>query len=89
MIYNAFAQLSARGLEDLGFVARREDGPYLCERRTASGGELPFNTNGGGLNYTHTGMYGMFALQESLGLSLVAKFQPKSTACGFPQRTGW
>jgi hypothetical protein len=24
------------------------------------------NTNGGGLSYTHTGMYGMFALQESV-----------------------
>jgi acetyl-CoA acetyltransferase len=24
------------------------------------------NTNGGGLSYTHTGMYGMFALQESI-----------------------
>jgi acetyl-CoA acetyltransferase len=24
------------------------------------------NTNGGGLSYTHTGMYGMFAMQESI-----------------------
>ena len=24
------------------------------------------HTNGGGLSYTHTGMYGMFALQESV-----------------------
>jgi hypothetical protein len=24
------------------------------------------NTNGGGLNYTHTGMYGMFAIQEAV-----------------------
>ena len=24
------------------------------------------NTNGGGLSYTHTGMYGMFAMQESV-----------------------
>jgi acetyl-CoA acetyltransferase len=24
------------------------------------------NTNGGGLCYTHTGMYGMFAIQESV-----------------------
>ena len=30
------------------------------------GGKLPLNTNGGGLSYTHTGMYGMFALQESV-----------------------
>lgn len=66
MIYDAFAQLPIWGLEDLGFVGRGEAGDYLCERRTAPGGELPLNTNGGGLSYTHTGMYGMFALQESV-----------------------
>ncbi len=27
---------------------------------------FPLNTNGGGLSYTHTGMYGMFAIQESV-----------------------
>ena len=36
------------------------------ERNTAPGGKLPLNTNGGGLSYTHSGMYGMFALQESV-----------------------
>ena len=36
------------------------------EGRTSPGGELPLNTNGGGLSYTHTGMYGMFAMQESV-----------------------
>jgi hypothetical protein len=29
-------------------------------------GELPLNTNGGGLSYMHSGMYGMYALQESV-----------------------
>ena len=27
---------------------------------------MPMNTNGGGLSYTHTGMYGMFLVQESV-----------------------
>jgi hypothetical protein len=27
---------------------------------------LPLNTNGGGLSYMHSGMYGMYALQESV-----------------------
>jgi hypothetical protein len=27
---------------------------------------LPLNTNGGGLPYMHSGMYGMYALQESV-----------------------
>jgi len=27
---------------------------------------IPLNTNGGGLSYMHSGMYGMYALQESV-----------------------
>ena len=27
---------------------------------------MPLNTNGGGLSYMHSGMYGMYALQESI-----------------------
>ena len=66
MIYDAFAHLPLFGLEDLGFVGRGESGPFIMERHTAPGGKLPLNTNGGGLSYAHTGMYGMFALQESV-----------------------
>ena len=43
-----------------------ESGPFFAAGKSAPGGELPINTNGGGLSYTHTGMYGMFALQESV-----------------------
>jgi acetyl-CoA acetyltransferase len=66
MIYDAFAHLPLYGLEDLGFVGRGEAAAFIRERNTAPGGKLPLNTNGGGLSYTHTGMYGMFALQESV-----------------------
>jgi len=66
MVYDAFAHLPLYGLEDLGFVGRGESGAFVAERHTAPGGKLPMNTNGGGLSYTHTGMYGMFALQESV-----------------------
>ena len=66
MIYDAFAHLPMYGLEDLGFVKRGEAKDFIWERNTAPGGKLPMNTNGGGLSYTHTGMYGMFALQESV-----------------------
>ena len=65
-IYDAFAHLPMYGLEDLGFVKRGEAKDFIWERNTAPGGKLPINTNGGGLSYTHTGMYGMFALQESV-----------------------
>ena len=39
---------------------------FIAERNTAPGGKLPLNTNGGGLSYMHSGMYGMYALQESV-----------------------
>jgi len=66
MIYDAFAHLPIYGLEDLGFVGRGEAGAFIQEGNTRPGGRLPLNTNGGGLSYTHTGMYGMFALQEAV-----------------------
>ena len=66
MIYDAFAHLPIYGLEDLRFVGRGEAGAFIAEGNTEPGGRLPMNTNGGGLSYTHTGMYGMFAIQESV-----------------------
>ncbi len=66
MIYDAFAHLPLYGLEDLGFVGRGESGEFIAAGHTRPGGRLPMNTNGGGLSYTHTGMYGMFAIQEAV-----------------------
>jgi acetyl-CoA acetyltransferase len=66
MIYDAFAHLPLYGLEDLGFVGRGEAAAFIGDRNTAIGGKLPCNTNGGGLSYMHSGMYGMYALQESV-----------------------
>jgi acetyl-CoA acetyltransferase len=66
MLYDAVAILPLMALEDLGFVARGDSAAFVAEGRTAIGGQLPVNTNGGGLNYTHSGMYGMYAIQESI-----------------------
>jgi acetyl-CoA acetyltransferase len=66
MIYDAFAHVPLYGLEDIGFVAPGESGAFVAEGHTSPGGRLPMNTNGGGLSYTHTGMYGMFAIQEAV-----------------------
>jgi acetyl-CoA acetyltransferase len=66
MFYDAFSHTPIYALEDLGFVKKGEGGPWMAEMRGAPGGDLPMNTNGGGLSYTHTGMYGMFAIQESM-----------------------
>ena len=45
---------------------RSESAAFIAEGHTRKGGSLPMNTNGGGLSYTHTGMYGMFAIQEAV-----------------------
>jgi len=66
MIYDAFAHLPLYGLEDLGFCKPGESAAFVRERNTAIGGVLPLNTNGGGLSYMHSGMYGMYAMQESV-----------------------
>jgi acetyl-CoA acetyltransferase len=66
MIYDAFAHLPLYGLEDLGFCKPGEAAAFVRERNTAIGGKLPTNTNGGGLSYMHSGMYGMYAMQESV-----------------------
>jgi acetyl-CoA acetyltransferase len=66
MFYDAFVHTPMFALEALGFVGKGESGPFFEEMRTAPGGDFPLNTNGGGLSYTHTGMYGMFAIQESV-----------------------
>lgn len=66
MGYDAFAHLPLYMLEDLGFVGRGESRDFIAEGHTGKGGSLPMNTNGGGLSYTHSGMYGMFAIQEAV-----------------------
>ena len=66
MIYDAFAHLPLYGLEDLGFVKPGEAASFIWDGNTRPGGKLPLNTNGGGLSFMHSGMYGMYALQESV-----------------------
>lgn len=66
MVYDAFAHLPIYGLADLGFCERGEAAAFIADGNTAPGGRLPMNTNGGGLSYMHSGMYGMYAMQESV-----------------------
>jgi acetyl-CoA acetyltransferase len=66
MIYDAFAHVPLYGLEDCGFVGRGEAVDFIRSGATSPTGTLPMNTNGGGLLYAHTGMYGMFAILESV-----------------------
>jgi acetyl-CoA acetyltransferase len=66
MGYDSFTITALLHLEDLGFCAKGEGGAFVEDGRTAPGGPLPMNTNGGGLSYTHPGMYGMFLLVEAV-----------------------
>ncbi|MEV1246676.1 thiolase C-terminal domain-containing protein [Nonomuraea sp. NPDC050022] len=89
MCYDAFAHVPLYMLEDLGFVGRGESGAFIADGNTRPGGSLPMNTNGGGLSYTHTGMYGMFAIQESVRqLRGEADAQVPDVEIGFVQGVG-
>ena len=65
MIYDSFTYTVLVTLESLGFCGRGEAPDFVANQRTAPGGEFAMNTNGGGLSYCHTGMYGMFLLLEA------------------------
>jgi acetyl-CoA acetyltransferase len=65
MLYDSFTITPILAMEDLG-LSERGGGPALVATgATSPGGALPMNTNGGGLSFAHTGMYGLFTLIES------------------------
>jgi acetyl-CoA acetyltransferase len=65
-LYDAFTITPILALEALGFCKKGEGGPFVANQRTAPGGDFPMNTNGGGLSYTHTGMYGIYTIIEAV-----------------------
>jgi len=66
MIYDAFAHNPLYGLEGLGFCEPGEAAAFIADGNTRPGGSMPLNTNGGGLSYMHSGMYGMYCMMESI-----------------------
>lgn len=66
MLYDAFTYTPLLSLEALGFCKRGEAPDFVRGQRTGPGGSFPMNTNGGGLSYTHTGMYGIFLIIEAV-----------------------
>jgi acetyl-CoA acetyltransferase len=89
MIYDAFAHLPLYGLEDLGFCKRGEAKDFIKDGHTKIGGSLPLNTNGGGLSYMHSGMYGMYIMQECVRqLRGVAPAQVKGAKISVAQGVG-
>jgi acetyl-CoA acetyltransferase len=65
-LYDAFTINTILFLEDLGFCPKGEGGRFVENGRIAPGGQLPVNTNGGGLSYCHPGMYGLLLLIEAV-----------------------
>ena len=66
MGYDSFTITVLLHLEDLGFCKKGEGGPFVADGHLGPGGTLAMNTNGGGLSFTHPGMYGMFLLAEAV-----------------------
>jgi len=65
-LYDAFTINTILFLEDLGFCPKGEGGRFVEGGRIGPGGELPVNTNGGGLSCVHPGMYSLFAVVEAV-----------------------
>ncbi len=65
-VYDSFTYTVLAELEDLGFCKKGEGGAFVSGQRTAPGGDFPLNTSGGGLSYTHPGMYGIFLIIEAV-----------------------
>ncbi len=66
MIYDSFTYTVMLTLKGLGFCGPGEAPDFVAGQRTAPWGDFPLNTTGGGLSYTHPGMYGSFLLVEAV-----------------------
>jgi acetyl-CoA acetyltransferase len=65
MIYDSFTVTAGITAEMLGLAPRGEGFKLWKDGHAAPGGRLPINTNGGGLSFNHSGMYGMQLLVEA------------------------
>ena len=64
-IYDSFTITVGITAEMLGLAARGEGTSLFEDGKAAPGGSFPINTNGGGLSFNHSGMYGMMLLIEA------------------------
>lgn len=65
MIYDSFTITAGITAEMLGLAPRGQGYRLWADGDAAPGGRLPINTNGGGLSFNHSGMYGMQLLVEA------------------------
>lgn len=64
MIYDSFTVTAGITAEMLGLAPRGEGFRLWQDGHAAPGGRLPINTNGGGLSFNHSGMYGQQLIVE-------------------------
>lgn len=57
-VYDCFTGTLIMMLEDLGFCAKGEGGPFVADGQITHGGAIPVNTHGGLLSFAHPGMPG-------------------------------
>lgn len=65
MLYDSFTVTAAITAEMIGLAPRGQGYRLWADGHAAPGGRLPINTNGGGLSFNHSGMYGMQLLIEA------------------------
>jgi acetyl-CoA acetyltransferase len=65
-LYDSFTSTVLLTVEDLGFCAKGDGGPFIESGALRPGGALPTNTDGGGLASCHPGMRGMFLMVEAV-----------------------
>ncbi len=64
-LYDSFTITVLLLIEGLGFCPKGEGGRFVAEGHLRRGGDLPLNTDGGGLSSSHSGMRGIFLLIEA------------------------
>ena len=65
-LYDSFTITVLLTLEALGFCERGASGAFVEGGTLGPGGRRPINTTGGGLSYTHPGMFGIFLVIEAV-----------------------
>lgn len=65
MVYDSFTVTAGITVEMLGLAPRGEGWTLWRDGHAAPGGRLPINTNGGGLSFNHSGMYGQQLIVEA------------------------
>lgn len=65
-LYDSFTITTALLMESVGLVDHGEGTRPFVDGETEPGGQMPVNTNGGGLSYLHPGTYGIFPIIEAV-----------------------